>query len=154
MGALVIICGLCNYLTMLVTRIRMRKRELALRKVNGASNANLLSLLLSELALILVLSAGIGAMLMELILPVFKYLSQINENTSFFYSEVLIYILSLVVITVGIAAVLIHYINKQTLLENIRQKSNLHLSGWLYKSSILLQLFVSCLLYTSPSPRD
>ena len=72
MGALVIICGLCNYLTMLVTRIRMRKRELALRKVNGASNANLLSLLLSELALILVLSAGIGAMLMELILPVFK----------------------------------------------------------------------------------
>lgn len=84
MGALVIICGLCNYLTMLVTRIRMRKRELALRKVNGASNANLLSLLLSELALILVLSAGIGAMLMELILPVFKYLSQINENTSFF----------------------------------------------------------------------
>ena len=37
-GALVIICGLCNYLTMLVTRIRMRKRELALRKVNGASN--------------------------------------------------------------------------------------------------------------------
>ena len=128
---------------MLVTRIRMRKRELALRKVNGASNANLLSLLLSELALILVLSAGIGAMLMELILPVFKYLSQINENTSFFYSEVLIYILSLIVITVGIAAVLIHYINKQTLLENIRQKSNLHLSGWLYKGSILLQLFVS-----------
>lgn len=46
-GALVIICGLCNYLTMLVTRIRMRKRELALRKVNGASNGNLLSLLLS-----------------------------------------------------------------------------------------------------------
>ncbi len=37
-GALVIICGLCNYLTMLVTRIRMRKRELALRKVNGSSN--------------------------------------------------------------------------------------------------------------------
>ena len=29
-------------------RIRMRKRELALRKVNGASNANLLSLLLSN----------------------------------------------------------------------------------------------------------
>ena len=58
MGALVIICGLCNYLTMLVTRIRMRKRELALRKVNGASNANLLSLLLSELALILVFLQG------------------------------------------------------------------------------------------------
>lgn len=142
-GALVIICGLCNYITMLVTRIRMRKRELALRKVNGASNRNLLLLLLSELILLLVISSGIGIMLMELILPVFISLSQIGESTSFFYSEVLIYILSLIVITVGIAAVLIHYINKQTLLENIRQKSNLHLSGWLYKGSILLQLFVS-----------
>lgn len=142
-GALVIICGLCNYITMLVTRIRMRKRELALRKVNGASNRNLLSLLLAELILLLVISSGLGIMLMELILPVFITLSQIGESTSFFYSEVLIYILSLIVITVGIAAVLIHYINKQTLLENIRQKSNLHLSGWLYKSSILLQLFVS-----------
>ena len=142
-GALVIICGLCNYITMLVTRIRMRKRELALRKVNGASNTNLLSLLLSELILLLVISSGIGIMLMELILPVFISLSQIGESTSFFYSEVLIYILSLVVITIGIATVLIHYINKQTLLENIRQKSNLHLSSWLYKGSILLQLFVS-----------
>lgn len=142
-GALVIICGLCNYITMLVTRIRMRKRELALRKVNGASNTNLLSLLLSELILLLVISSGIGIMLMELILPVFISLSQIGESTSFFYSEVLIYILFLVVITIGVAAVLIHYINKQTLLENIRQKSSLHLSGWLYKGSILLQLFVS-----------
>ena len=69
-GVLVIICGLCNYLTMLITRIRMRKRELALRKVNGASNAGLLSLLLSELILLLVISSGIGAMLLELTLPV------------------------------------------------------------------------------------
>lgn len=56
---------------MLVTRIRMRKRELALRKVNGASNGNLLSLLLSELILLLVLSLGLGIMMIELILPGF-----------------------------------------------------------------------------------
>lgn len=131
-GVLVIICGLCNYLTMLITRIRMRKRELALRKVNGASNAGLLSLLLSELILLLVISSGIGAMLLELILPVFKRLSQIDESTSFFYGEVSLYILSLLVVTTGIAAIFVYYANKRTLLDSIRHKSNLHLSGWFY----------------------
>ena len=142
-GALVIICGLCNYLTMLVTRIRMRKRELALRKVNGSSNTSLLLLLLSELILLLLISSGIGIMLMELILPIFISLSQISENTSFFYNEVLVYILSLIILTVGVATILIYYINKQALLENIRHKSNLHLSGWFYKGSVSFQLFVS-----------
>lgn len=143
LAALVIICGLCNYLTMLVTRIRMRKRELALRKVNGSSNTSLLLLLLSELILLLLISSGIGIMLMELILPIFISLSQISENTSFFYNEVLVYILSLIILTVGVATILIYYINKQALLENIRHKSNLSLSGWFYKGSILFQLFVS-----------
>ena len=142
-GALVIICGLCNYLTMLVTRIRMRKRELALRKVNGASNGNLLSLLLSELILLLVLSLGLGIMMIELILPVFKELSQIDESTSFFYSEVFVYILLLLLITMGFAAILVRYVNKRTLLDSINHKSNLHLSGWFYKGSILFQLFIS-----------
>ena len=91
-GALVIICGLCNYLTMLVTRIRMRKRELALRKVNGASNGSLLSLLLWELVLLLIVSSGLGLMIIELILPGFRSLSQIAEDTSFYYSETLMYI--------------------------------------------------------------
>ena len=142
-GALVIICGLCNYLTMLVTRIRMRKRELALRKVNGASNGNLLSLLLSELILLLVLSLGLGIMMIELILPVFKELPQIDESTSFFYSEVFVYILLLLLITMGFAAILVRYVNKRTLLDSINHKSNLHLSGWFYKGSILFQLFIS-----------
>lgn len=142
-GALVSICGSCNYLTMLITRIRMRKRELALRKVNGASNASLLSLLLSELMLLLIISSGIGIMLIELVLPVFKRLSQIDESTSFFYSEVLVYILSLLLITTSIAAILVGYTNKRTLLDSIKHKSTIHLSGWFYKGSILFQLFIS-----------
>ena len=142
-GALVIICGLCNYLTMLVTRIRMRKRELALRKVNGASNGSLLSLLLWELVLLLIVSSGLGLMIIELILPGFRSLSQIAEDTSFYYSETLMYILLLILITISLAAILIRYVSKQSLLDSIKHKSNLHLSGWFYKASILFQLFIS-----------
>ena len=142
-GALVIICGLCNYLTMLVTRIRMRKRELALRKVNGASNGSLLSLLLWELVLLLIVSSGLGLMIIELILPGFRSLSQIAEDTSFYYSETLMYILLLILITISLAAILIRYVSKQSLLDSIKHKSNLHLSGWFYKGSVSFQLFVS-----------
>lgn len=142
-SGLVIICGICNYLTMLVTRIRMRRRELALRKVNGSSNRGLLTLLLTELVLLLILSSGIGLVLIELILPTFKCLSQIDEGTSFFYIEVFVYILSLVAVTVGFASLLIQYISRRTLLNNISKKSNTHLSGWFYKISIFFQLFIS-----------
>ena len=120
----------------------MRKRELALRKVNGSSNGGLLTLLLTELVLLLILSSGIGLLLIELILPTFKRLSQIYEGASFFYIEVFVYILSLIAVTVGFASLLIRYISKRTLLSNINKKSNLHLSGWFYKSSILFQLFI------------
>lgn len=140
---LVIICGFCNYLTILVTRIRIRKRELALRKISGSSNGALLRLLLSELILLLVISLGIGAMLTELVLPAFKRLSLIDENTSFFYREVLAYMLSLIVVSIGIATLFIGYISKHTLVSNINHKSNLHLSGWFYKGSILFQLLIS-----------
>lgn len=142
-SGLVIICGICNYLTMLVTRIRMRRRELALRKVNGSSNRGLLTLLLTELILLLILSSGVGLVLIELILPTFKRLSQIDEGTSFFYIEVFVYILSLVAVTVGFASLLIQYISRRTLLNNISKKSNTHLSGWFYKISIFFQLFIS-----------
>ena len=142
-SGLVIICGICNYLTMLVTRIRMRRRELALRKVNGSSNRGLLTLLLTELVLLLILSSGAGLVLIELILPTFKRLSQIDEGTSFFYIEVFVYILSLVAVTVGFASLLIQYISRRTLLNNISKKSNTHLSGWFYKISIFFQLFIS-----------
>lgn len=142
-SGLVIICGICNYLTMLVTRIRMRRRELALRKVNGSSNRGLLTLLLTELVLLLILSSGVGLVLIELILPTFKRLSQIDEGTSFFYIEVFVYILSLVAVTVGFASLLIQYISRRTLLNNISKKSNTHLSGWFYKISIFFQLFIS-----------
>lgn len=141
-GALVIICGLCNYLTMFITRIRMRKRELALRKVNGASNKSLLTLILSELLLLLCISLGIGCMLIELILPTFKKLSQINESTSFFYIEILTYMIVLIGLTTIIAVILIHYFNKRTLSDSISHKSDIHFSSWFYKACILFQLFI------------
>ena len=54
-GGLVILCSLFNYLTLFITRIRMRDREIALRKVNGSSNRELLMLFSTEYLITLVL---------------------------------------------------------------------------------------------------
>ncbi|HEY5570568.1 MAG TPA: ABC transporter permease, partial [Bacteroidales bacterium] len=43
-GVLLILCALFNYITLFITRIHMRGREMALRKVNGSSNRQLVSL--------------------------------------------------------------------------------------------------------------
>ncbi len=121
----------------------MRKRELALRKVNGASNGNLLSLLLSELILLLVLSLGLGIMMIELILPVFKELSQIDESTSYFYSEVFVYILLLLLITMGFELYLCAMSTSgHCSIVSITNQIFIF-SGWFYKGSILFQLFIS-----------
>ena len=40
-GGLVILCSLFNYLTLFVSRIRMRGKEIALRKVCGSSTTGI-----------------------------------------------------------------------------------------------------------------
>ena len=50
-------------------------------------------------------------MIIELILPGFRSLSQIAEDTSFYYSETLMYILLLILITISLAAILIRYVS-------------------------------------------
>ena len=47
-GGLVILCALFNYLTLFVNRIRIRSKEIGLRKVCGSSDGNLFVLFASE----------------------------------------------------------------------------------------------------------
>ena len=120
----------------------MRKRELALRKVNGSSNGGLLTLLYRTCLItnfIFRNRVGIDRAYPTHFLNVCHKLMRVLH---FFYIEVFVYILSLIAVTVGFASLLIRYISRRTLLSNINKKSNLHLSGWFYKSSILFQLFI------------
>lgn len=71
-GLLIVLSALFNYLIMYLIRIRMRQREMALRKVNGASDSSLMLLLMSELFLLIVIALFIGGLLIELLSPAFK----------------------------------------------------------------------------------
>ena len=50
-GLLVILCSLFNYLTLFVSRFRIRQKELALRTVCGASGSSLFVMLTVEFIL-------------------------------------------------------------------------------------------------------
>lgn len=88
---LVVLSALSNYLIMHLIRMRMRQQELMLRKVNGASNKKLITLLVSELTLLLILALLSGLFLMEVTLPEFKTLSQIDQNGAYFYKKSIFY---------------------------------------------------------------
>ena len=89
---MIVLGALSNYLIIYLIRIRMRQREWALRKVNGASEGSLIALLMSEILLLLLASVPVGFLLVEISLPIFKRWSYIaEENNLFFYKETLIY---------------------------------------------------------------
>lgn len=88
---LIVLGALSNYLIIYLIRIRMRQREWALRKVNGATEKSLIILLMSEIILLLFAAILVGLLLVEICLPTFKQWSYIFEESYFFYKETLIY---------------------------------------------------------------
>lgn len=82
---LIVLGALSNYLIIYLIRIRMRQREWALRKVNGASERSLIALLMSEILLLLLVSVPVGFLLVEISLPIFKRWSYIAEENNLFF---------------------------------------------------------------------
>ena len=80
-GGLVIICSLFNYLTLFISRLCMRNREMALRKVNGASNKALSVQFAIELLLLLCIALIGGLLLVEMSMSRFLNFTQIESSS-------------------------------------------------------------------------
>lgn len=142
-GGLVIFCALFNFLTLFVSRIRIRGKELALRKVNGANNSSSFFLLCTELLLILFCSITMGILLMELAQPQFIELAQMQNKEGGIFGDILLYA---GVVTVGaflISILPVQYFRRKTLLATIQGKSGSYGRNLFRRGSILLQLIVS-----------
>jgi ABC-type antimicrobial peptide transport system permease subunit len=100
-GALVMFSALGNYLLLFIARIRMRLREVELRRVCGSSRRSLFALFTCEFLLYLGISGLLGFCLIELILPWFRRMSGVEggiyRETFVFYLVVLI--LSLLILS-------------------------------------------------------
>lgn len=142
-GALVILCSLFNYLTLFVTRIRMRGKEIALRKVNGSSNRELLILFSAEYMITLLLALFTGLVLMELIIPAFKELSGIKSDNIRIYLEAIQYSGIIAGISFTLSLYPIYYFRRKTLNSVLKGSSNRKGGNSFQQVSMVLQLIIS-----------
>lgn len=142
-GGLVILCSLFNYLTLFITRIRMRDREIALRKVNGSSNRELLMLFSTEYLITLTLAIFFGLILLELVIPTFKELSGIKSEKTSIYLEALSYSGIVAAFSFILSLYPIYYSRKKSLNAALKGSSSGKGQSSFQKTSMVLQLIIS-----------
>jgi hypothetical protein len=117
----------------------MRLRELALRKVNGASDWQIAATLYTDFLLVIVVSLIAGFMLMALSLSTFKEYASIENSNINIYRELLIYAGLLIGFSVIVGGIPVLYFRKKTLHDNIKGGSK----NIFRKVSLLIQLIIS-----------
>ena len=118
-GGLLILCGLLNYLTMFINRLFIRKREIALRTVFGASGGKLMVQFLTEYALLLLIALFFGNYAVKVSLDWFLEMSGLPEDWSYFHRESLVYMLMVFVVSILISVPAIWYFRRQSLQSSI-----------------------------------
>jgi hypothetical protein len=138
-GSLLILCTLFNYITLFVSRFRIRQRELALRAVYGASEWSLFAMLSVEFLLSLIAALTLGAVLTNILIPPFLTVSEITGlKLSAIYLESIIYITVIIAIALMAFFLTIVIFKRRTLDANIRSNKKI-----LRRASIVVQLIIS-----------
>ena len=138
-GLLVIVCSLFNYLTLFMSRFRIRRKELALRKVCGASGGSLLAMLSVEFLLTLLFAVVLGGVLIQLLHSPFLMLSGIQMELPAIYRELLLYIGGVIAISMLIFWGVLLVFRKSALNTSIRRSNN----KLFRKASVIVQLVIS-----------
>jgi len=138
-GSLVILCSLFNYLTLFISRFRIRQKELALRMVCGASGRSLLAMLSVEYLLTMLLAVLLGYALTRLIHQPFLELSGIQMALPSIYLESLVYVGAVILISLFVFWFILFIFQRRSLNISIRQ-SNKKLFR---KISVIVQLMIS-----------
>ena len=102
-GVLIILCALINYLTIYIDCFRSRKREMALRKVNGASERSLLALLSTDFLFTILLASLLGMFFVELLKPWFLQYSMIVDTDISIYGNCILYVAGMSVLAFIVA---------------------------------------------------
>ena len=138
-GSLVILCSLFNYLTLFISRFRIRQKELALRMVCGASGRSLLTMLSVEYLLTMLFAVLLGYALTQLIHQPFLELSGIQMALPSIYLESLLYVGAVILISLFVFWFILFIFQRRSLNISIRQ-SNKKLFR---KTSVIVQLTIS-----------
>lgn len=145
-GLLIILCALINYLTIYVDCFRARKREMALRKVNGASERSLLALLSMDFLFTILFASLLGMVFIELLKPLFLHYSMIVDADVSIYGNCLLYVAGMSVLSFIVALFSVYLFRRRSLQNTLHNVQAGRVGRICRKGSIVLQLVV-CILF-------
>ena len=139
------VCALLNYMTLYVSRLRNRGRDMALRTICGSSAWQTGALLLVEYLLLLFGSLIVSILLIELFFDSFVELSQLEVNRSTVYVNcgyLLLFILGLAMV---LSLIPILYFKRRALRVQIEAEVRQSGKRRFHMMAICIQLFISML---------
>lgn len=139
-GLLIIVCAWVNYLTLFIDRCRIRQREMALRKVHGASNGSLLMLLVSDFATTLLLAFFFSIASIELLMPLFCQYTGIANGEISIYKECMLFVIGVALVSLLVAIIIIAFFQRKSLRSMMQPQRSERIFR---KISIVVQLSVS-----------
>jgi hypothetical protein len=137
-GLLLIVCTMFNYLTLFVSRFRIRRKELALRTVYGASGWSLFAMLATEFLLSMVVALLLGMFLIQSVIEPFRTISETRLTLSSIYLESTVYIAAVIVVALAAFVLMLALFRRRTLSANIYGRKKMF-----RRTSIVVQLIVS-----------
>ena len=104
-----------QYLTIYIDCFRSRKREMALRKVNGASERSLLALLSTDFLFTILLASLLGMFFVELLKPWFLQYSMIVDTDISIYGNCIYYVAGMSVLAFIVALCSVYLFRRHSL---------------------------------------
>lgn len=142
-GALVILCSLANFIVLYISRLRIRGKELLLRKVNGSSNGGIMLLLFTEIVLILLFAFLLGFICLEWLLPHFRSLALIEAGEGTIFMEIIGYFLSIIVVLSLVVWLPVTYYRKKVYQQYIHSVSTPENKNLFRYTSLFIQLTIA-----------
>ena len=142
-AVLLSLCALLNYLTLFISRIRTRGRDMALRVMCGSSTGQLGVLLMTEYFLLLLASLLVSILFVEIAIPSFMELSQIAVERGSIYKGCGYLLVFILFMSLQLSLVPVFYFRRKVLRVQI-DAVPVHLSNNGFRlTAVCLQLTVS-----------
>ena len=140
-GMVLFICAMVNFILFSLVRLDYRKREMALRLVNGSSGGSLYNMLLVEYGIVLLAAMVAGLVTNILFAPAFSKISTIGLEQMHILTESLKVMFPVFLVAMAVCAASVQSVRRH----NMKMSINSNHSSILRRVCIGIQLFISIL---------
>ena len=149
LSGIIIFCALCNYLVSMITRIRIRCREMALRRTLGGSRRSIIHLFNCETLIMILCSAVLGLLLTIYVLPEFRQYSEVTLSLSSVMTEVGCYLLAVAAVGIAASSLTTFILTRRSILAGLQPVTAHRGNLGINKIGTFVQLTVSlvCIFY-------